>query len=336
LISRFNNSTFILVITLFFIVNFAVSPYSRLVYAEPNPTKPKLPVAVLNSKTGKFTIGTDPLFNGCVNRVVILVHGWNQFPESVLDDFNRASMALDANGVDGRVVGFNWTSETLKPHKLPYDPTEIATALGTAAFNADNAGHALAKYIMDSRSKCSGNVWIYIVAHSIGTRVVKSALEQLASNVNWNSNHYKLQKIFFLGAALDRITPDIKSPFGIFIKTSVLHFYNLYSGPDKSLPLCKKIKLDCDLGAKGASPSIATPPTYADKNAADLIIANNDANGDLKCDIRNLYTPHGDCFTVSVGENHLGYWGFWDTSKHLINSGPMSLVSSLMLTDKDF
>jgi hypothetical protein len=296
--------------------------------------------SVTDPKGYQFHIGSTDPFNECPNQIVILVHGWSQTSKSALDDFDRAAMSLDANSVDARVVGFKWNSETLTFHKLPYKAPEIKLALMTAATNAYNAGHALAKYLMDSRPKCFGHARIYIVAHSLGTAVVKSALEQLASNGAWNSNHYKLEKIFFLGAALETKTPDIKSPFGNFIKTSVLNFYNLHSPSDLSLLSGMDLMPTSDkgvLGLKGASPSITTPTNYADKNVMSLIIINDDANGDHFCDIIDLKDPKGAidpreaCVPIAtIGQNHFGYWGFWDTSRHLINSGPMSLVSSLM------
>lgn len=320
-------------------MSIALSPYSRLVYAQPapnSPTKPKVPVAVLepstNPKGYQFHVGSTDPFSVCPNQIVILVHGWNPTPDSVLADFDRAAMSLDANNVYGRVVGFSWPSETLPKHDppSPYTAAERIAAVHVAALNADNAGHALAKYLIDSRPKCSGHASIYIVAHSMGTRVVNSTLNQLASNNAWKLNNYKIEKVFFLGAALDPKTPDIKSPLGNFIKTSVIHFYNLHSPPDQFLPICVVIHVSCDLGINGASPSITTPLNYADKKVADLIIKNGDANGDRLCDL-DPFDP-AKCASILAGQNHLGYWGFWDTSRHLINSGPMSLVSSLMKT----
>jgi alpha/beta hydrolase family protein DUF900 len=335
LVSRYSNSTFMLVITLFLIVSFALSLYSGVVYAQIGPTKPKVPVSILepsfNAPGYQFDVGSTDPFSLCPNQIVILVHGWAPTPNSALADFDRAAMSLDANNVYGRVVGFLWASETFT-HKPPYTKSELETAFKTAAANADKAGHALAKYIIDSRPKCSGHASIYIAAHSLGTGVVKSALTELASNNAWKLNNYKIEKVFFLGGALPKTSPDIKSPFGNFIKTSVLKFYNLYSPPDKTLSMCIVFGVNCDLGINGATPTVTTAPNYADKNVSSLIIKNDDANGDGSCDVRILTDSTLTCVSLSVGANHLGYWGFWDISKHLINSGPMSLVTSLMKT----
>ena len=114
---------------------------------------------------------------------------------------------------------------------------------------------------------------IRLIAHSLGARVVLSAIENLYNNQQWNEKHFNITSVHLLGAAVDdeEIAKDplyiiknppltysdiknpnktqsvleklnesydlygIKSAYGKTIEKTVDKFYNLYNNNDKLL-----------------------------------------------------------------------------------------------------
>jgi hypothetical protein len=307
--------TVIGLITLFsliFLVQLSAS--SQSIYGQPVPTRPLHPVYVITTinETGdryhNFVGDISKLYSTCPPEVVLLVHGWDPSIPSALESLDRASMSMDTKNLQLPVVGFLWNSAT--------------PSINVVALNAEKAGNGLANFLIDSKIRCPHTA-LDIAAHSAGTRVVKSAFDRLDSNNGWKVNQYKLKIVAFLGAAIGSTTPDIKTPFGNFIKNSVNQFANLYSLKDILLPIGGP---QTDLGLNGIKPGTSHPLNYKDRNVLAQLINNNDANGDGKCDLQSI--THR-CVSA-IGENHLGYWGFRDTSKHLVNDGAMDIVVSLI------
>lgn len=311
-------------ITLFSLVFLVqLSGFSQSIYGQDTPTKPLQPVYIITTinepgdRYHNYVGDISKLYSTCPPEIVILVHGWDPAIPSALESFDRASMSMDANHLNKPVVGFLWPSMT-----FPASPNiDIKAAFTAMALNAEKAGYGLANFLIDSKIRCPHTA-LDVAAHSAGTRVVKSAFDRLDSNNGWKVNQYKLKGVAFLGAAIPSTTPDIKTPFGNFIKNSVFQFANLYSPKDILLPIGLT---QTDLGLTGINPGVTHPLNYRDQNVMAQLINNKDANGDGNCDLQIITHV---CVSA-IGENHLGYWGYRDTSKHLVNDGAMDLVVAL-------
>jgi len=90
------------------------------------------------------------------------------------------------------------------------------------------------------------NVDIRLIGHSLGARVILSALDNLHKNLTWRNDNFKIISVHLMGAAVDNeevsknpshITGDssVKSAYGKAIQGEVIRFYNLYNPEDDML-----------------------------------------------------------------------------------------------------
>ena len=297
-----------------------LSPYVGDKEAKLSPTKPKKQVYIISirdeSETGYHDlVGHISDFyknpTSCPPEAAILIHGWDIDLESSRKDFDRASMSIDFNKYEDPIIGIVWKSDHTNPPNIK--------DWASARMIASNAGHGLAKFLRDFKDHCNDST-LRIVAHSLGTRVVVSALEDLDSDDIWKSSGYEIRSVHFLGAAIPNDILDTNTKFADFIRNYVADFYNLYSPPDKILndlyPFADFGK--SALGLTGSKAEIR-PTNYVDVNVASEIMANDDANGDGKCDL-------GKLCPLIAGQNHLAYWGSVDEGKHWIDDGVMNVV----------
>jgi Alpha/beta hydrolase of unknown function (DUF900) len=275
----------------------------------------------------------------CQNEIAIIVHGWSLNEDKANERFVRANMSLAYNNYtsdNNSIVGFTW------------DANLNENNWNLAKFIAKDNGPKLAKFILDFKIKCP-NTDVRLVAHSLGSRVVLSALDNLYNNQKWNKEKFKVTSVHLMGAAVDdeEVSKDlsyviknpaivknmskwydvfgIKSAYGKAIENVTSHFYNLFDPKDKAL--IKKYTIDENdtaLGLKEKQEGITTPSNYNPKNVQDKILALYDADADNNPDFGlNASEP------IEKGDNHAGYFGFikkTDNKKVLIDPGAIKVV----------
>ncbi|MFL6507960.1 MAG: alpha/beta hydrolase [Nitrososphaeraceae archaeon] len=326
----------------------------------------------LVSTRNNFNLGTGELLRGhnstdymprnvpglqvgqCPKEMVVLIHGiWvdGRIGVNALEDsseiFDRARMSLAHNHYTNPLVGFSWDSNT-------------AISINGSGWNiakliAKDNGPKLAQFILDYMNTCkqhNQDTKIRLISHSMGARVILSALESLDSNQQWNRNNFKIASVHLLGAAVDdeEVSKNIlyivknptslfelpewfdpygvKSAYGKAIEDVVLRFYNLYDPQDKALgdpKLYQFYDQDRPLGLDGAQRGIAVPSKYIQINVQDKTAPLCDANGDSRPDF-----PFDLGSEVGIGDNHAGYIGFRDPANHniLLDDGAMNVVVS--------
>ena len=283
----------------------------------------------------------------CKNgTVAIFVHGWEESEKNVQERLNRVKLSLAQDGYTGPLVGFSWGSDTVW--------------LG-AQFIAQANGPKLAKLIYDITNDCSHSK-IRIIAHSLGARVVLSALDSLHQNPFWTSNNSKIASVHLVGAAVDDeevsnrtefILNDqtnwgsSKSAYGQAIQGEVINFYNLFSSEDNmlepfpkppSIPVYPTFERDFALGQSGYQkyplyPKLdllfnlakrnSLPKNYNEINITDELIAICDADADKHPD-----KPFIENQTIKIGDNHRGYLGYRNVTNNatIIDDGAIDVV----------
>ena len=132
---------------------------------------------------------------------------------------------MNLNEYNIPVLGFSWDSNTV------VNPSGWTIAKSIATQN----GRKLAKFLSDFRTNCP-NHNIRIIAHSLGAKVVESALINLIITILGEKNSgYNITSIHFIGAAISDRAATKNSPFGIAIDNTVNNFYNLYNPKDNLL-----------------------------------------------------------------------------------------------------
>jgi hypothetical protein len=282
----------------------------------------------------------------CPVELIIFVHGpWVDgkfraiLHENASEIFDRAKMSLAQNNYTYPLVGFTWDSNT------------IISPVGwtIAKFIAKENGPKLAQFMFDFMKKCANNnSKVRLIAHSVGARVVLSALESLGNNQQWNNRNFKISSVHLLGAAVDdeEVSKDfsyviknprilgntsewydvfgIKSAYGKAIEHEVNKFYNLFDPKDRILiQIYPLFESDAPLGLKGAEKRISLPSNYNQKDVENVIPPLCDANGDNRPD---LLFQTGE--QVNRGENSAGYEGFRNPINYtkLIDDGAINTV----------
>jgi pimeloyl-ACP methyl ester carboxylesterase len=230
----------------------------------------------------------------CPDEVAIFIHGWGQNETEAKERFDRVKMSLEKNTYTNiSLVGFSWDSDT-----------EWMAAKFIAKWN----GPKLADFIVHLKNDCKNSgedVKVRLIGHSLGARVILSALDSLHKNATWNDNNFKIASVDLMGAAVDdeEVTTnpkDIlndktnwgspKSDYGQAIEEEVNNFYNLFStkdnvlepNPETFFPIYPLFEGDLALGQSGHQKGIALPKNYNDtndKDVTDQIIAMRNADG---------------------------------------------------------
>ena len=130
----------------------------------------------------------------CPNEIAIIVHGWSLNENKANERFVRANMSLDHNNYQNNnnnsVVGFSWDAN------LNNNNWTIAKSI------AKDNGPKLAQFILDFKINALITE-VRLVAHSLGARVVLSALDSLYNNQKWNNEKFKVTSVNLMGAAVD-------------------------------------------------------------------------------------------------------------------------------------
>ena len=180
---------------------FSLLPSSTMV-AEGQTTTTATDSPPLVSTRGNFNLGTGELLRGhnstdymamnvpglhssqCPKEMVVLVHGiWVGgriyiYGVNAVEDsseiFDRARMSLAHNHYTNPLVGFSWDSNT----KISID----GSGWNIGKLIAKHNGPKLAQFILDYMNTCkqhNQDTKIRLISHSMGARVILSALESL-------------------------------------------------------------------------------------------------------------------------------------------------------------
>ena|SRR5215211_2691058 len=294
-----------------------------------------------NTTTNNATSPADVILNTrqCLGEWAMYVHGVWTDREAAIEQAERIDLSLPSDKKIPIFVFF-WEGDTsLSP--FGWD---------RAKSNADDVGHELADVIAESKSACPTDK-IRLIAHSLGSRVVLSALDSLENNnTRWKQERFNITSVHLMGAAVDDEKIS-KNPFdidhGLFddgkvygnaIERNVVKFYNLYNPEDDLLERLDQLEEQTDnqpefyprfedddalgsLGIQQASiDEVDIPSNYEEQNVQNEILAIEDADAaainersGFECDIISYIFPFNCTVSATVlGDNHLGYMGFRD------------------------
>ncbi|WP_148685665.1 DUF726 domain-containing protein [Candidatus Nitrosocosmicus hydrocola] len=283
----------------------------------------------------------------CPEEVVIVVHGWSLNEDKAQERFDRVKLSLENNTYNNiSLVGFSWASDS------PW----VA-----AKFVAKENGPKLADFISGLMNACKSQpnkeMDIHLIGHSLGARVILSALDSLDKNISWESNGFNLSSVHIMGAAVDdeevSMNPqDIvsdqtnwgtaKADYGRAIEDNVDRFYNLFNAEDKVLApnpanpfspyqIYPSFEGDLALGQNGSQlfPPISLPSNYVDVNVTKEIPFNSNADGDQYCDdlrLLSLNPAVWSCAITKAGDSHYGYFGFRLNESEIIDDGVVNII----------
>jgi hypothetical protein len=311
-------------------------------------------VELLSPSNTTFDNATSPadlMLNArqCLGEWAIYIHGVWTDRDAAIEQAERIDLSLPSDKKIPIFV-FLWDGNT-NLSSFGWD---------RAKNNADDAGHELADVIAESKSACPGDK-IRLIAHSLGSRVVLSAVDSLENNLRWKEELFNITSVHLMGAAVDDEKIS-KNPFdidhGLFddgkvygtaIERNVVKFYNLYNPEDDMLERADQIEeqtddqprfyprfeMDDALGSLGIQQASIDkrdiPSNYEEQNVQNETLAIEDADAGAineapfpECDVISYIVPFNCTISATVlGDNHLGYMGFRDPTDNsrLISNG---------------
>jgi hypothetical protein len=153
-------------------------------------------------------------------------------------------------------------------------------------------------FISDFKFQCPDSK-LRLVVHSLGARVVLSALGVLNNAETWNERNFEVASVHLLGAAVDneKVSKDDQDStdgivYGQAIEVQVDNFYNLFNPRDNLLepkfvpPIYYPLfEGNLALGGNGRELGVFEPANYRDINVQSEIPENpdidmTDADGD--------------------------------------------------------
>jgi hypothetical protein len=271
---------------------------------------------VFDTGTGMMVSPPPPLSNAttllglngqnCPGQIAIYVHGVWSNRESAEEQIDRVALSMAANNYQIPVVGLSWDSDT-----------EVSpVGWGIAKMIANGNGPFLADFISEFKGECPEDS-VRIIGHSLGSRVIFSALNSLTqdNNTEWNRNNFKITSIHLMGAAIDDEQVSTKAndcmpnrpPLpcsGNATSSEVERFYNLINAEDNLLQFTyPQHESDFALGNFGAEDLTKTPTNYVEYSVQTSMppVWDADGNGEDDC---------YDAYIFQWGDNHCGYMGF--------------------------
>jgi Alpha/beta hydrolase of unknown function (DUF900) len=248
-------------------------------------------------------------------ELVMYIHGVWVDHYSAKEQVDRINLSLGANGCHIPLMGFSWDSNT------SVNPIGWGIAKSIASQN----GLKLAKFISDFKTVYQ-DVNIRIIAHSLGAKIVESALIALDENNNKRTQNkhipYYIASIHLMGAAINDMSTSKNTPFGNAIENTVNRFYNLYNPEDNAL---KRVYVNTEnqnpLGLHGIKKGEHSPANYAERNVKFEIPPLKRASG--------LYQSFCDKAVYGWGDNHCGYIGFrepYPFNRFLKDDGAINVI----------
>ena len=248
------------------------------------------------------------------NELALYIHGVWTDNTSAKEQVDRTRLSLYTNGYQIPIIGFSWDSNTA----VNTSGWKIAKSI------ANKNGPKIAKFISDFKNKCP-NITIRIIAHSLGAKVVESALITLNNDNNrkWNKDTlYNIASIHLIGAAIDDKSVSKNNPFGNAIENIVNRFYNLYNPQDNALKYAYvKTENENPLGLYGLKKGEPSPINYTECNVMFEIPPLKRASG--------IYQSFCDKAVYGWGDNHCGYIGFrehYPFNRFLKDDGAINVI----------
>jgi hypothetical protein len=173
----------------------------------------------------------------CPGELAIYVHGVWATEYQAEEQTERVFLSLLSSAYNIPVIGFSWDSNTAK------NPM----GWGIAKLIANQNGQNLANFVLNFKDECPNND-LRIIAHSLGSRVVLSAIQSLYDNYSHDIVSDVVKSVHLLGAAADNEQvsvnnlnectnvnyPPLKCS-GEAISLVIQQFYNLYNSEDNML-----------------------------------------------------------------------------------------------------
>lgn len=185
------------------------------------------------------------------SEIALFVHGFLLSEPQASTSFDIVRNTLRQNGYDHPLVGFTWDSDRV---------TAIDDWYPTVAIAALN-GKRLAAFLTGYRRENPGTE-VRLVGHSLGARVVLSALESLA-----DSNSETVENVALLGAAVDDETPGRwVGRYGDAVANGADSVTNYHSRNDDRLLSYTVAQWDVPLGRRGADGR--PPANYTDRDVS--------------------------------------------------------------------
>lgn len=151
----------------------------------------------------KYPLGDiNELYIDCPAETAFFVHGWDNDHYKAKERLDRVKMSLENNSYYIPLVGLSWDSNR------DWDPAKLV---------AKENGPKLGQFILEYKETCkheqNKDVKVRILGHSLGSRVILSALQYLHENPVWNNNtnNFKIASVHLMGAAVDNEEVSINS-----------------------------------------------------------------------------------------------------------------------------
>jgi hypothetical protein len=260
--------------------------------------------------------------SNCPDELAIYVHGVWAREQQAREQTERVFLSLQHSGYNNiPVIGFSWDSNTA------FSLDDISTSQrgwNIAKNIANKNGPILAQFIDNFKQECTEDK-LRIIAHSLGTRVVLSAIQSLYVNHNTTipPSSRTITSVHLLGPAVnDEQVSLVENGCSInspplqcsrdAIDSEVIHFYNLYNPQDNmlayeqwSIPFCLNpflpatcYTIDIDypspyhyteggnpLGAYPILGEINVPENYREYNVLPYVSVDDDADKYGGCDL---------------------------------------------------
>src|SRR5919106_2283997 len=133
------------------------------------------------------------LRSDCPSEIAIFVHGWHNDEFKARERLDRLRMSLVENNYAIPLVGFSWPSDT-----------EWVDAQMIAKQDGSKLAHFIVDYVYNCKYQYNiDDVNVRLISHSLGARVILSAIDELHKNLTWTNEGFKILSVHLLGAAVD-------------------------------------------------------------------------------------------------------------------------------------
>jgi hypothetical protein len=203
-----------------------------------------------HTATDYDTVGAIPGWNagGSPDEVLVAVHGWLTAADEAPDHFATVETSLANEGYDRPVIGFSYDADTGVTNWWP--ATDIA----------ERNGPKLAAFLADYADANPGTS-VRLTGHSLGARVVLSAIESLHGAGRTNL----IASATLLGGAADNDAVSTEGRYGGHIEAATGRLDNFWKHDDQVLDWAYSTgEFDSAVGEEGCEGP--APANYADRN----------------------------------------------------------------------
>jgi len=245
--------------------------------------------------------------------ILIIVHGFNNYPQEAANACGRARRSLLENGFDAEIVGYSWDANTqLEPGAM--------IGFHEGRVNAIGNGPKLARFIVDYKAR-SPSTRIHVLGYSLGTRIVLEAVRTLAEDPALSDLAVRIDSVHLVGASVDNEEVQTNNKYGTAIEKSTGVLYNYYSISDKVLGYMYIMKEgDRALGETDIQNPNFAPSNYFGVNAHDELVS---------------FDESGHVQESRRGDNHMGCLGILDSEGNVRDDGVMNLVAENIIGARD-